>query len=237
MLNTQGIMDANYTDITIILDRSGSMFSIKPDMEGGLNTFIEEQKKVEGKCLVTLHQFDYDYDTVFENKTLTETPKIVIHPRGGTALLDAIGKTIDNLGSRLKKMSESERPGKVIVMIITDGEENSSSKFNKSQINEMISHQQEKYNWQFIFLGANQDAIEEASSLGILRSNAMTFAYSGLGAQASMNSVSNNIGAYRSGTVLSASFTPEDRKTQDELMTGNAPTTGGNFLKSVKTVI
>ena len=120
-------MDDNYTDITVILDRSGSMSTIKTDMEGGLNSFFAKQRELDGLCKVSLHQFDDKYETVFENKDIADVPEVKLEPRGMTALLDAIGKTVNSLGLRLSELNESDRPGKVVVLIITDGFENHSA--------------------------------------------------------------------------------------------------------------
>ncbi len=157
-------------EIICIIDRSGSMAAIASDAIGGFNTFLDGQKKVPGEATLTFVQFDTEYEVVHENKPLHEVPALderTYQPRGGTALLDAVGRTIDDVGRRLSNMAENNRPEKVIVAILTDGEENSSRQYSLSKIEEMITHQKDKYQWDFIFLGANQDAFAEAAKIGI----------------------------------------------------------------------
>jgi uncharacterized protein YegL len=158
------------TEIVCILDRSGSMESIRDDAIGGFNSFIESQKKVPGTASVSLVLFDDLYENVYSNIDLNNVSLLnrdTFVPRGMTALLDAVGKTITDVGVRLSNMTEDERPEKVMVIILTDGQENHSSEYNKNQIKEMIEHQRSKYSWEFMFLGANQDAFANASSLGV----------------------------------------------------------------------
>jgi uncharacterized protein YegL len=157
----------NLTEIVMIVDRSGSMESIKDDAQGGFNSFIEEQKKLPGEAALTLVQFDTEYETVHENKPLKDVPPYTLVPRGWTALLDALGMTIAKVGERLAKTPEEQRPGKVLVVIITDGQENSSKEYTKEKVFEAVSHQREKYKWEFQFLAANQDAIQAGASISI----------------------------------------------------------------------
>lgn len=217
-------MKQGYTDITFILDRSGSMQSVKADTIGGFNNFLQEQKKQPGEATVSLFQFDTEYETVYEGKSIQEAPELTgetFVPRGGTALLDAIGRTINVNGARFSNMKEEDRPEKVVVVILTDGEENSSKEFTHREINALISHQQGIYKWQFVFLGANQDAISSAASMGINIQNAMTYAHNAAGSANAFNSLSKRMVAYRAsvGEVASAAslnFTEEDRKLQEE---------------------
>ena len=211
-------MNSNYTDITVILDRSGSMLSIQKDMEGGLNSLFEEQKKLDGVCKVSLYQFDTEYESVFEGKDIKDVPEVKLLPRGGTALLDAIGKTINSVGLRLSSMNESERPGKVVVIIITDGQENSSVEFKKPQVFDMITLQRETYNWQFVFLGANQDAIEEAGSLGVMSSSSATYSSTSLGAKRIFYAVSQGMADYRTGASSGCVISEDAKLEQEELI-------------------
>lgn len=160
-------MNQEHTEIIIVLDRSGSMSVIKADMEGGLNSFFEDQKKEPGRCSVTLTQFDTEYEIVYSGIDLKDVPKVEFTPRGATALLDAVGRTIHEVGKRLVDMDEANRPGRVIFLIITDGYENASKEFDQAQIKALITEQTEKYNWLFVYLGANQDAFAEARKYGI----------------------------------------------------------------------
>lgn len=204
-------MDMDYTVIAGVLDRSGSIISIKTDVEGGLKTFIEGQQELSGRCDFTLAQFDDVYEIVVPFQPIgTVDSTVPVEPRGSTALLDAIGRTVTELGARLDALPENERPGHVIVAIITDGLENSSREYTRQQINDMITHQREKYGWEFIFLAANQDAIAVGASYGVPAGSSMTFAPSGQGVRASTNSLNTYAGTVRGGGV--AAFTDEDRK-------------------------
>lgn len=216
-------MKQGLTDITIILDRSGSMSSVKDDTIGGFNEFLKTQKAAPGEAKVSLFQFDTEYEAVYEGKNIQDAPELTIEtfvPRGGTALLDAIGRTINANGARFSTMSEEERPEKVVVVILTDGEENSSKEFTTREINALVSHQKDIYKWEFVFLGANQDAIMTAQSISISPQNAMTYAANSKGTGQAFHSMSARIVNYRaaSGPIAAASlgFTDEDREAQKE---------------------
>lgn len=188
------------SEIICIIDRSGSMASIANDAIGGFNTFLEDQKKVEGEATLTFVQFDTEYEVIHENKPLNDVPILdnkTFQPRGATALLDAVGKTIDNTGKRLSNTPESNRPDKVIIAILTDGEENSSKQYNLSKIKEMIQHQKEKYQWEFIFLGANQDAFAEAAKIGIDVNDTFNFASTGKGIRSAYDNMTRSVTSYR----------------------------------------
>lgn len=212
-------MNQNYADITVILDRSGSMSTIQPSMEDGINKFFEDQKKANiGKCLASLYQFDVFYEPVFEGVPIAEVPKVVLEPRSMTALLDAIGKTVTNTGSRLRQMPESDRPGKVIIVIITDGLENASTEFTLSSIREIIRVQSEVYKWEFLFLGANQDAIQVAGHMGIPYAASMTFDPSKGGVYAALQATSGGVLQARAEPQFKASFSEIDREVQNKIL-------------------
>jgi uncharacterized protein YegL len=217
-------MKKDYAKIVVVLDRSGSMSSIKNSTIEGFNKFLDSQRELvkedgtaAGECDISLYQFDDRYEAVYENKDIKLAPKLnqeTFVPRGGTALLDAIGKTIDKLGNTLRDLKESNRPEKVIFVIYTDGEENSSKEYNRNTIFDMITHQREKYNWAFVFLGANQDAIATATSYGISAGAAITYGANTIGT----TNVYNAMNIYTSGTRCAAiqdvqymSFTQSDR--------------------------
>lgn len=137
-------MNTNLTEIAFILDRSGSMESIAADAIGGFNAFLQSQQQQPGSANFTLVLFDNEYDLVADGQEINKIKLLNKHtyvPRGSTALLDAIGKTIDNLGKRLSVTKEEDRPGKVIFAILTDGEENSSEFYTNDKISKMITHQ------------------------------------------------------------------------------------------------
>ena len=160
-------MRSDLTDIKGVVDRSGSMQEMRSDAEGGVIAFIENQAKEPGEALLTLVQFDTEYEFLCKGVPITQAPKFKLEPRGGTALLDAIGRALIETGQRLEAMAEQDRPGLVIFVVMTDGQENSSHEFSKAKIKEMTQLQQEKYGWHFTFLGADQDSFAEAQEMGI----------------------------------------------------------------------
>lgn len=207
-------MQENYTDVSVVLDRSGSMASVRADTEGGFNTFVNEQKKVPGKCLFSLYQFDDVYETVYEGRDVKDVPKLDLQPRNSTALLDAIGKTINKTGERLRNLSESQRPSKVVILVQTDGEENASKEYSRDRIFEMIKHQREKYNWEFVFLGANQDAIATATSYGFSAKSSLTYAANSAGTSAVYGSLGKNLTKMRCCVTQDMAFDDEDKQNQ-----------------------
>lgn len=163
-------MDANLTEMVFILDMSGSMSSLRDDTIGGYNTLIEEQKKQEGEAFVTTVVFDDRYIVLHDRTPLKDVKPMTgkeYCPLGMTAMLDAVGKTIISVGQKLAALPEEERPGKVMVTIITDGYENSSKEYTWNQVQSMIKEQREKYNWIFSFIGANIDVAKVTQDLGI----------------------------------------------------------------------
>ncbi|WP_108669107.1 vWA domain-containing protein [Peribacillus acanthi] len=170
-------MNKNSSEIIFLIDRSGSMAGLESDTIGGFNTFIKRQCELEGDTTLTTVLFDDHYELLWngidaKQAILTENEYYV---RGCTALLDAIGKAILDVGHRLSKTEVEKRPGKVIVVITTDGMENASREFTYGKVKDLIKHQQEKYSWEFIFMGANIDAMEEADSIGIAKGNAYSY--------------------------------------------------------------
>lgn len=208
----------NATDINIVLDRSGSMQDVRDDTIGGFNAFIAEQKKDPSPATVSLMQFDTEFESVMDGVPLNDVKPLTYEtfvPRGMTALLDAIGRQINLAGARLSAMPESDRPDKVVFVIMTDGEENSSREFTRAKVFDMISHQQKQYNWQFVFLGANQDAIATGSSIGIATANAMTYAANSAGTSAAFCSTGQNVRKFRSsGLSGSLNYSGDQRDEQ-----------------------
>lgn len=175
-------MRNDLTDITMVIDRSRSMERIKSDAEGGINTFIEEQKKAEGNATLTLVQFDHEYEFVHNGIPVADVPlPFKLHPRGSTALRDAVGRAIGEAGKRLEALEESQRPGLVVFVIVSDGLENASREFSGQQIKEMIERQQSMYKWRFDYLGTNQDAVAAATDLGIKTSGAAGYSPQNVG--------------------------------------------------------
>ena len=169
-------MDKNLTEIVFLLDRSGSMAGLESDTIGGFNSFIKKQCSL-GRTHLTTILFDDRYEILHNgidasNVTLTDKD---YYTRGTTALLDAVGKAIIDVGYRLSHLMEDLHPNKVIFVITTDGLENSSREFTYDKVKQMISRQKEACNWDFIFMGANIDVAEESNKLGINPS--MAFKY------------------------------------------------------------
>lgn len=211
--------DLSKTLIAAVLDRSGSMSYLRSATEEGFDAFIAEQRTQPGDCVVTLAQFDTEYEVVYKDKPITDVPALSLVPRGGTALWDAIGKTIVTVGEALAKLPEDERPASVIFCILTDGQENASSEFTDlGVIKEMITEQTEKYSWLFKFFGADVSAIPTAVSMGIDPNHAIQ--YSGTNVRDSFSSASTSTLNYRLATTsgqtyaaasVGSAYTEEDR--------------------------
>ncbi len=184
-------MISNKTEIIFLLDRSGSMAGLERDTIGGFNAFIKKQSRLEGETVLTTVLFDNQYEVLWDEMKasevkLTEREYFV---RGTTALLDALGKTILNVRNRLSLSNEEDGPGKVIFVITTDGLENASIEFTYSKVKNLILHQQEMHNWEFIFMGANIDVGREADQLGILKENAYQFESTNEGVEKMYNEI------------------------------------------------
>jgi uncharacterized protein YegL len=204
------VTDANKTLIGILVDRSGSMQSCKTDMEGGINTLIEEQAEQPGDCEVTLAQFDTQYEYVWETRAIAKAEKYKLTPRGGTALLDAMGKFITEIGEQLADRKAAKRPGKVVIVVVTDGYENSSKEWTRSDVKDLVTQQKNIYSWEFMFLGANMDAVAEGGSIGISPRASMTFdAQNSAAVGAAYAATSNLISGYRGGQSIQ--YTEADR--------------------------
>lgn len=171
-------MKENLTELVFIIDRSGSMGGLESDTIGGFNSMIKKQQKEEGEAVVSTVLFDdvsevlHDRVNIADVKTMTDREYYV---RGCTALLDAVGGAIHHIGNVHKYAREEDRPSKTLFIITTDGLENASRRYDVNQVKKMIERQKEKYNWEFLFLGANIDAIEVAGRMGISRERAVNY--------------------------------------------------------------
>ena len=202
------------TDITVVLDRSGSMASIAGDVIGGLNTFIQAQAQVEGEACFTLVQFDNEYEVVHAHVPVQDVPPLTDQtyvPRGSTALLDAIGRTIVATGARLAMMAEADRPQVVIFAVQTDGLENASHEFSRQQVFDMIRHQEANYAWQFVFLAADQDAIAEGDKMGFAAASALDYDKDSGGVRALYSAVASKVSDVRSARASKIEFDSSDR--------------------------
>lgn len=171
-------MGKDLTELVFILDRSGSMGGLESDTIGGYNSMLEDQKSQEGDAIITTVLFDDKYELLHDRINIKGLGPITDREyfvRGTTALLDAIGKTINKIGNVQKHTAREERADKVMFVITTDGMENSSREYSYKRIKEMIEHQKSKFDWKFVFLGANMDAIEVARGMGISAGMATSF--------------------------------------------------------------
>ena len=171
-------MNENLTELVFILDRSGSMAGLESDTIGGFNSMISKQQKGEGEVLVSTVLFDDQCEVIHDRVKISEVKKMTeddYYVRGCTALLDAVGGAIHHIGNVHKYAREEDRPAKTLFIITTDGLENASRQYSIKDVKRMIERQKEKYNWEFLFLGANIDAIEVAGSMGISRDRAANY--------------------------------------------------------------
>lgn len=199
--------DPGSRHIVLVIDRSGSMRPVATDTEGGVKAFLEEQRTVPGRTTFSLYQFDTQHDTVISFASVHDSLAWHLMPRGGTALLDAIGFAVTTTGEQLAAMDEAARPGKVIVLIATDGKENSSQEYTLPQVKDMITAQQNDYDWTFTFIGANQDAFEAGGDMGVAAASTMDYnTASTKGAYASASAM-----VMRGAAGQSYSFTESER--------------------------
>jgi predicted metal-dependent peptidase len=199
-------------ELVIVMDRSGSMCAIQSDMEGAINTYIKDQQKNFPHTKLTFVQFDTEYEVLHKAVKITKVVDITLKPRGCTALFDAIGRTINETHTRLK---EGKTLPQLLFVIVTDGMENSSTEFKRDTILKMIEGQK-KNNWDFIFLGANQDAIQEGSSIGIDAGKCLEYKTSG----GAIRGMSSSLCCYTSSMRASSDtskvgFTQKDRQDQE----------------------
>lgn len=201
MAGKKKVAKALSTELIVLLDRSGSMASIRDDMVKGFDGFIAEQRKLAGVCRATLTQFDtVSTDLVYEAKTLSDVPSMELVPRGGTPLLDAMGQAITRATDRLAAATGNGRPDRVLFLVLTDGEENSSHSFTKEQIKTLVKERTTD-GWEFSFLGANVDAFAEAGSLGIAAAATANFVPDSVGVKHAFAAASASLTSYRSGGV------------------------------------
>ena len=212
-------MKADTTHITIVLDRTGSMEAIRDDTIGGYNAFLNMQKAERGQATLTLVQFDSQdpYEVVHHFKPLAGIPELTREtfvPRAATPLLDAIGRGINDLEKGLADLAEDERPARVVMAIVTDGQENASREFRKDQIKKMIQEKQEKSAWQFVFLSADLEAIDDAMETGIAARATLAHDKDGRGVGAAWTALSRHVAEYRTGQAEDVSFDEQDREQQ-----------------------
>lgn len=206
--------DPRRTLIAALLDRSGSMETIKSDTEGGFNAFVADQVGLPGEARVTLAQFDTDYDVVFSNRPIGDVGPLELQPRGMTALYDSVGRLITDVGAELSALPEVQRPGKVIILVMTDGHENSSHEWTHEAVNAAIKRQKREYAWEFVFLGANMDAVAVGERMGFDADRSMTYATTSAGVGGAFRAQSDLVARLRSAPagVRAPGFTPAERE-------------------------
>ena len=198
-------MKKGLTELIFILDRSGSMAGLEADTIGGFNSMIEKQKKEEGEVLVSTVLFDHECQVLYDRvpldqmRAMTEKDYSV---RGCTALLDAMGGAIKHIGNVHKYAREEDRPEKTLFVITTDGQENSSCKYSYNKVKKMVERQKSKYGWEFLFLGANIDAITEAAKFGIAANRAVRYKSDHKGTMLNYAVLDETITAYRATACL-----------------------------------
>lgn len=206
--------NANLTRLAFLLDRSGSMQSIKSDVIGGFDAFLAEQRAGDGLCTVTLAQFDHEYEVVYRGIDLTQVPPLALTPRGRTALLDSMGRLITDTAAEIDALPEQDKPATVIVAIMTDGLENASQEWNRPAIKALVEQQTNNRGWEFLYMGADQDAVEVGRGLGVRDGQSIT--YSRGRSRDAMLLASRNIRGYRTRRVadpdaVMPEFTAEER--------------------------
>ncbi len=205
-------MKKDLTEVIFILDRSGSMAGLEDDTIGGYNGMIKKQKALDGDVIVTTVLFDDEYELLHDRIGLMGIEPISekdYYVRGTTALLDAIGKSINKIINVQKNTARDERAEKVMFVITTDGMENASREYTYDRIKAMIEHQKERYNWEFLFLGANIDAVETAAKFGIDRDRATNFHSDKIGSAINYQIISETVQAYRESNTIPSDWKKE----------------------------
>ena len=184
----------NFTELVVILDASGSMARLKQDVIGGFNQLVDDQRAKPGDCVISVVQFSSfgQQKTIVDRKPVKDVAYLTDETyriSGWTALRDTMGSVIDEVGNRLAETPENDRPDNVIIAVITDGQENHSREYSAARIHEMVTRQQDEYNWTFVFVGTNQDAVLEGIKLGIDEGTTATYQNSSVGTQRAFRGV------------------------------------------------
>ena len=209
-------MTDNRTHITVILDRTGSMEAIRDDTIGGYNAFLESQRQEPGTATMTLVQFDSGdpYEVIHQFTPLDSVPQLTREtyvPRASTPLLDAMGRGMNDLEQQLASLEDAGKPSRVLFVIVTDGQENASREFRRDQIAKMIRRKKDEDGWQFVFLSADMNSVDDAVAYGFDRGAVMTYDRTGQGAGDAWDSLHTRIADVRTGRRRAVAFTDEDR--------------------------
>lgn len=205
-------MKRKFTEIVFILDRSGSMAGLEADTIGGFNSLIQKQKKEEGKALVSTVLFDDKTEVLHDRKELDKIEPLTdkdYYVRGCTALLDAVGGAIHHIGNVHKYARAEDRPEKTLFIITTDGMENASRRYGYEKVKQMIERQKKRYGWEFLFLGANIDAVSVAGQFGIAPEKAVRFHCDEQGTALNYRVLSETIAKVRCGAPMAANWKAE----------------------------
>ena len=208
-------MKKGLTELVFILDKSGSMGGLETDTIGGYNSMLAKQQEVEGECHITTVLFDNNYELLHDRidiKAVSPISEKEYQVGGSTALLDAIGRTIHKISNAQKHTADDYRAEKVMFVIITDGEENSSREYSAEKIKAQIERQKEKYGWEFVFLGANIDAIETAGRFGISADRAQNYHSDSEGIELNFRVMSEVVAEYRECSEISKGWNNEIQK-------------------------
>ncbi|WP_251446907.1 vWA domain-containing protein [Vermiculatibacterium agrestimuris] len=200
-------MKKNATELVFILDKSGSMAGLESDTIGGFNSMLRKQKALEGECRITTVLFDNRYEILHDRIDIRAVSPMTgkeYQVGGSTALLDAIGRTIHKLVSVQRNTAEEYRAEKVMFVIITDGAENASREYSVQKIRAMIEHEKENYGWEFLFLGANMDAVETAGQFGIARDRAVDYVPDSVGTELNFQAMSETVACFRATGAVPA---------------------------------
>lgn len=232
----------NLTEVIAILDRSGSMGGSEDNVIEGYNAFVAEQKDIDGECRFTLVGFDSKgskgswgsqvpvIETLYEGLDVSEVPLLnndSYFARGGTPLNDAIGLSVDRAGERFAAMDEKDRPAKVVVFVSTDGAENTSIEFpgrGNESLRVKVKHQEDKYNWQFVFTAGNLDAYATGEQLGVAKTHTLSSGKSKAGTKALYAGLSRKMSDFRLGAVASMAYSTAEKKEIEQH--SNAPKSG-----------
>lgn len=205
------------THITFVLDSSGSMASIADDTVGGFNTFLEEQRDEAGTATVSLYEFNTTVDLVYEVRSIDDADELTSEtysPGGQTALHDAITRGIDETGDYIESLGEPDQPDNVVFVVLTDGKEN-ASETPQDVVRDRVEQRRTEDDWEFLFIGANQDAALTAESMGMAANKSLDMTHSGEGAEQAYRSTSKSISrARQQGST--GGYTDEDRQQQDD---------------------
>ena len=182
----------------------------RDDMEGGLNEFVKTQAECPGEAVLTLVQFDNQYEFVHKSKPIKSVGHIPLQPRGTTALLDALGRAIAEVKESQGKLKDENKPAKTVVMIVTDGHENSSKEYTREQVRKLVAEQSDA-GWQFVYLGADVDAFAEAGGMGISQQTSGGFVKTASGIANAYGATGQNVCMYRAGTTDNVAYSQEQR--------------------------